>query len=390
MRNWRRVLILASTVFFCGLVMWMAAHSDASRHPLDRDESRFAMRGSASSATHGVPKAVVEQTEHYLGFLDPAEQCAHVFMIRNEGQAPLKLTRGGTSCKCTMSELPDRPIPPGGTAEVRVASKIAQQSGDFAHSATIFTNDPNRKRVRLLLHGTIRKYVAADPKRIVLSAMRREEARSVGATLYSQVWESFRVEDVTSTLDGLNWQIGPADPETLSEWKARSGYRLEVAVPPNLPAGNFWHELEMSVVPGDGSPARTFSLDVTGSVLSRITIYGPKLLGGKILKLGTIPEGEGARERLTMKVRDDHRRLLIERVETDPEFLQVEVVPLDSGNEDLGLYRIDVEIPPDAPIGDFISHPGEFRIVSDHPKLPVLALKVAFAVVPMARPVIEF
>jgi hypothetical protein len=68
-------------------------------------------------------------------------------------------------------------------------------------------------------------------------------------------------------------------------------------------------------------------------------------------------------------------------VETSPEFLEVRVSPYKSGSESLGLYRIDVEVPPDAPMGNFLSEAGEVRILTDHPKLPVLEFEVAFAVI---------
>jgi hypothetical protein len=137
----------------------------------------------------------------------------------------------------------------------------------------------------------------------------------------------------------------------------------------------------MCVIPhGEPASPRTFALDIAGTKLSRISIYGSKLDGGKVVRLGTVRQGEGAQERLTTKVRDDHRRLVINRVEAEPDFLRGQVAPDDSAGEDVGLYRINLEIPPDAPVCSYLDGRGKIRIVSDHPTLPVLSLDVAFTV----------
>jgi hypothetical protein len=363
---------------------WIAVQvAVRGRQDDDARQGRAAANSPVSEVPRARPKAVLDETVHDFGFLDPSEKCEHAFLIRNQGEAPLQLSRGPTSCKCTVSDLPEQAIPPGTAARVRVASKLAKESGDFSHRAVVFTNDPDNSKLVLRLQGTVRTCVGADPPRIVLSGMSRKESKSVEVTVYSQVWESFDIGEISSTLEGLTWKVGPADAQSLAKLDALSGYRLHVTLPAGLQAGEFWHELSLPITPADESAkARTFRLDIAGTVLSRISIFGPKLDARKIVRLGTIPQGQGVHERLTMKVRDDHRRLVIRRVETEPDFLCVRVAPFDAEREELGLYRIELEVPPDAPASDYFTEPGEIRIVSDHPKLPVLSLSVAFAVAP--------
>jgi hypothetical protein len=216
----------------------------------------------------------------------------------------------------------------------------------------------------------------------VLSEIARNRPKSIPVTVYSQVWDEFTIDEITSSTEELRWYVEPADAESLAELDARSGYRVEVTVPPLVLGGHFREQLSLSGRPDDqsGSP-KTLELDVTASVLSRISVFGPKIDGGKVLRLGTLRNGEGAKERLIMKVRDDHRRLEIRRVETEPGFLRVRVAPLGQGTEEAGLYRIDVEVPPDAPASNFLSNKGVIRVLTDHPALPTLTLEVAFAVV---------
>jgi len=91
-------------------------------------------------------------------------------------------------------------------------------------------------------------------------------------------------------------------------------------------------------------------------------------------------------KRLLMKVNDPERRLVAERVEAEPKFLHARLVPYAGGSKPIGLYRIEVEIPTDAPSCAFTgAHCGVIRLRTDHPRLPVIELKVDFVLAPGAR-----
>jgi len=338
-------------------------------------------RAPAGEAPPGAPKAVVDKTMHDFGIFDPRESCEHTFSVRNEGDAPLQLLRGSTSCKCTMSDLPDRLIAPQAGAEIRIASKIRQESGAFKHTANIITNDPENPKIELSIRGTIRRYVAAMPERIVLAGVARNESRVVSVAVYSQVWRAFEIDQIASSLEGVSWEIEPAPADALAALQARSGYRLAITLPSGLPSGTLWERLEMRVTPDDpAADCRPFQIELAGTVLSRISMHGPRFDSRKVLRLGAVRQGQGARERLTVKVRDDHRRLKLQAVESEPEFLRVEFSPLAEHSEELGLYRVDVEVPPDAPPSNHLAEMGTVRIRTDHPIVPELEFQVAFAV----------
>src|SRR5688572_22921904 len=74
-------------------------------------------RGRAKTVT---PQAVTDETEFDFGVMDPLTMGSHVFVIRNAGDAPLRLQAGPTSCKCTLSNVAQNEIPPGGSGEVRL------------------------------------------------------------------------------------------------------------------------------------------------------------------------------------------------------------------------------------------------------------------------------
>ena len=136
--------------------------------------SRAAVRRHAAVApllpSHAArPRAVVDQTPWDLGVIESGEQFTHAFTIRNEGDGPLTLAQGPKLCACTVTNLPGRPVPPGGKAEVRVsfAESVkceAMKHGRFSRGVRVLTNDPDHPDMLLEVSFTVdRRLVALPP-----------------------------------------------------------------------------------------------------------------------------------------------------------------------------------------------------------------------------------
>lgn len=335
-----------------------------------------------SVASAPKPVAVVDESEADLGILDPTEKIEKVFLIRNEGVAPLTLHRGGTSCKCTMSTLPEDPIQPGQAAVVRVSTKSEVTEGRFDHSATILTNDPENGRITLRIYGKFLKVVAFDPPRLVLSSLSREKSTEVSAVVYSQYFRDFELPSIESSMEGLKWELEPAEPRMLERLEARCGYQLRLTFPPAEKAGEFWDTLRVTARSDDDPPeVREVTWQIAGSPRPRAQMSGEKFAADKVLRIGTVGRWQGMQERLTLTVHDDHPNLKIEAIEKDPDFLEVEVVPMNPEKPDSGLYWVNVAIPKGAPACIHTGErQGEIRIISDHPALPVMSFSVQFAI----------
>ena len=101
------------------------------------------------------PKVVVDVDEHDFGRVAYDKSVEHAFRFSNQGQGPLILESGGTTCgKCTISRLPPGPILPGETADVVVEYHAATDQSDFRQTATILTNDPMTPRIALTSPAT--------------------------------------------------------------------------------------------------------------------------------------------------------------------------------------------------------------------------------------------
>jgi len=364
----------------CALIASRLARSTAERRP-----AAPAAVDAGALAPH--PKAVVDADEHDFGFLDVADSARHVFVIRNEGAGPLRLERGGTSCKCTMSHLPEGEIPPGGAAEVAVSTKAtAAKGGLFRHTANILTNDPERKVISLTVRGVYRTFLAAQPERIDFPRAGREgdgsEPLRAEVAVFSQAFEQFDLSSVSATLEGVSWEIEPLAADVLEPLEAKCGYRIAMVLPDDLPEEGFSHTLHISAIPaGEDRKLQTLNVPLNREFVRPVQFFGPDLTMARALLLGTIAQGTSRRTTVTLKVALQPRALRVRHIAAEPEFVRVRMAPLKPDAPELGLYRIEVEVPADAPMCNHLGvEAGRVRIETDHPKVPELNLRLEFAV----------
>jgi hypothetical protein len=91
------------------------------------------------------PRAEVVETTHSFGTIGTGASGSHRFEIRNTGGGPLSLTRGSSSCSCTVgdfegleSNAPDarKVVPPGESTRVTVQWQGKPPGGPFRQQAS--------------------------------------------------------------------------------------------------------------------------------------------------------------------------------------------------------------------------------------------------------------
>ncbi len=103
------------------------------------------------------PRMKFEQTELSLGEIlwkKPETVC---FVVMNEGNAPLVISRVEVSCDCLVSEWTKKPIPPKGKGEV-IVTYNASMLGHFWKSVEVYSNAADEP-VYLDLKGVVRSQI---------------------------------------------------------------------------------------------------------------------------------------------------------------------------------------------------------------------------------------
>jgi hypothetical protein len=326
------------------------------------------------------PRAKADEKIYNFGIMDPLQQGTHRFTIRNEGQAPLELTPGATTCKCTLSKLSRNVIPQGETGGVELTWNTGRKDIFYSHSATIHTNDPLRKRIDFRIQGTVRVQLGAAPPELMLEGIEPDRPKTVGTWLYSQTWDAIDIELITCSRDDIQWQLEPAEPTEAPELEAKSLCRLTVTVPEGLPEG-YLQEVLTCVYRTEAGDTDTLELTLSGKVLRRLAVYGPGINHLGTLDLGLVHRGEELDRRLVLKVRDPQPELGLGGIEVTPDFVEVNVTPYQTDSQATGLYQLDVHIPASAPEGDYRSlRAGRITLRVGHPRIDDLEMPLSFAV----------
>jgi hypothetical protein len=338
-----------------------------------------------ATTTGQVPRAEVPRREFDFGMMSPLTEAFHDFSIRNAGSAPLKLQVGPTTCKCTLSALAREELPPGEQTTVRLQWNSGRHF-HFEHSGTIITNDPQQQSIELRIRGQVITQIGTDVDEIVIPALAPDTPATSDVLVYSQVWDRFEIKAVQCSLAGVTWKIDPFDPERAEELQAKTVQRVRLAIPGDLPDGDFAGVVRISAAETGRHDEHRLELPLHGTVLRRMTLVGGKVDPHGNIDLGSLPEGKGTRVRLLVKVRDREPYLDRAKVTVFPEFLVARLRPHAEG-QGHGLYDLELELPATAPSGQFRGNPrGEVRIDTGHPRLGNVKLGVTFAILPRPSP----
>lgn len=143
---------------------------------------------AATPAAPAGPKIGFAETEHDFGTASEGDSLKHVFVVKNEGSAPLLIDRVQTSCGCTAAVLKSKEIAPGGTGEIEVTFDTKGRVGPNTKTITVLSNDPNASRSTLKISAMIERLVGFQP-----FALRANVAH--GETVTSETWLTGKLAD---------------------------------------------------------------------------------------------------------------------------------------------------------------------------------------------------
>ncbi len=116
------------------------------------------------------PKAVIGDRVFEFGRMGINEEKKHAFRIENKGQAPLVIAKGPTECKCTISNVSNHEVAPGGFAEVEIDWTPREPDPVFEKTAIIWTNDPALSEIHFGVSGKV-----VPPLEVVAACLERRK-----------------------------------------------------------------------------------------------------------------------------------------------------------------------------------------------------------------------
>jgi hypothetical protein len=295
-----------------------------------------------AAALHGPRVVVVDGERHDFGTMDRMAHGEHAFRIRNDGDAPLELQLGKTTCKCTLGELENSKLAPGQTTNVTLTWQVN----------TAQPNDPHHNPILLTIHGKVVDTLRPESRYIALTDLSTNEKSSARLRIFAFREKNLKIEKhefmMPETAQHFSATFEPLSAEELTAEKAASGVAVNVHVEPGLPLGSLAQQLRLTTNVADQEP---LSIPIEGTVVSDVSIVGPGVTASRLLvNLGSLQRGEGTKRTVYIVVKGSHRAdTKLELVSTEPgEDFQATLGEPISENLKVDRYPLTIEVPASA------------------------------------------
>lgn len=104
------------------------------------------------------PRIRIPEESYDFGWIGPTAVVERTFVIRNEGEAPLTISRAYTTCGCTVAEISSRVIPPGkvALATVRFDAGFHDTRGQRVQRGLIIeSNDRTSSEAEIWINASV-------------------------------------------------------------------------------------------------------------------------------------------------------------------------------------------------------------------------------------------
>ena len=308
------------------------------------------------------PRLVIDSTNYDFGRMERKSTGRHKFVFKNLGHYPLSLRKGRTTCKCTLSNLTDAEVQPGQSTDVTLEWTAKTGETRFSQSATILTNDPQRRSVTLSVEGFVYESVTVNPPEIVFSNLTSDEEATAKTRVFTVLRDDLEITGYTFEnaetaqffqVDSRHLPSDALPPDT------KGGCEVSVTVKPGLPAGNIDQRIRLQLNLPDIPDAE---VKIAGRIGSPILVVdsGSEFDQDRgVLRLGTVNRATGTSRHLKLMIRGPHRNeVKLKVAEVRPDFVKITLgAPEHLAN--VVSVPLSIEIPPGARWSIILAMPQE-------------------------------
>lgn len=336
---------------------------------------------------------VINGESHDFGVMENNTTVRHDFIFKNEGDAPVRLRKGETSCgKCTISQLEKDELQAGESGKVSVEWTIESQQAEVRQTANIYAQgDPLRPMVQLTVHGVVRQSIRVEPSDIAFSSLSANATQTGSVRIFAFHTDDLQIVDYKltnpETRASFDIHIQPLSPEELrKETGAKCGLEVQVTAKTGLPLGPINQTIRLAT---NFEPVGTIEIPVRGVVVSDISFVGGQnfVKDVNLLRLGLIKSNAGAKVNLHMLVKGpEPDKVDVKLGAIDPDdVLSVKLGDRISINNGAAfMYPVTIEVRPGSRainrLGVSVGDAGRILFETTHPQAKQVQLLVQFAV----------
>ncbi len=200
-----------------------------------------------------------------FGRVDQYQIVTQEVLIRNDGDAPLQITKVSADCGCTAGALSDSTVLPGHEVTLSISFRTGKRKGNQKKRVTVLTNDPAEPKTIIQVFADVHPLIRIDKERIRFPTIHRGETTS----------ESFRI----AADSGLDFEVvgieGASEVVTATIRRDASSkedaFIVELAIRRDAPAGTF----RAAIHPTTSGPQATDQrVVISGTILSYFVVEG--------------------------------------------------------------------------------------------------------------------
>lgn len=332
------------------------------------------------------PVVIAQDRNFDLGVMNPGDKRAHRFLIENKGTADLTLELASTTCKCTLADIKNTRIPPGGSDYIHMEWHAERPQFRFVQGATIRTNDPDVPLMELVGEGSVRTKLGTVPETAYMTDVPRNASRSVSLLLYSQAFTEVTVTKIDSSSPAISAEVASTMPSTSPPQETRFMRDLNITVQPQADAGQVNTVLTLHYVgrlPDGTQETGTTDVQASFDVVGDFSLTGRNVIG-PVVMFGAVRQATGAKRQAYVHIRNatvDSVKLTPGRIK--PEFLRVDVGQPQQLTPTMVRVPLAVEIPPGAPqIAHVEDEAAEIELHTGRAEQPTVRFRASFAIAP--------
>jgi len=331
------------------------------------------------------PKAVIHERIYEFGRMGIGERKIHRFRIENQGKGPLAIAKGPTECKCTISNLPSRTVPPGGSAEVEVAWAPREADPTFEKSAIIWTNDPELPEIRFRVAGKVARGLAVTPTAWHAGLVAEDQEGKAVGSVVSDLEAGFKILSVEAADPNVKVSYKPLSASALDRLGMLGGYEFTVRVGNGIPLGTFRTRLKVLT---SLEPKTPLAVELTATrpgpirILSAGTAHWSA--DKNLFNLGRFRHEDGHRTEVPAYIYHMPGQFRVLGVKSSDGFVKVSVEPnagsdSESKSGDRQGVRFVFEVPPGSPpVNYFTQRPVHVTLETNHPVLKTIDFDLQF------------
>lgn len=141
----KKLILLVSIIALFGLYSCENQDSKISTDLVNNSKT-----ADGEAETGKLPAFTFEKTEHDFGKIIQGEKVTYSFKFENTGRTALLISKVSSSCGCTVSKYPKKPIQPGEVEYIVATFDSNHKKGIQNKTITILANtEPNRTVLRV-------------------------------------------------------------------------------------------------------------------------------------------------------------------------------------------------------------------------------------------------